>query len=100
MYRVCEFGWRRFARSGPPETARRRRSMFDRLISYFAKQNPHSIAIVSLTGQQTYAEFDANINRVADALEEKGLPKTGLTGVAVGDQYVHWLLLMALARLG
>lgn len=74
--------------------------MFDRLISYFAKQNPHAIAITTLAGHQTYAEFDANIDRMAAALDEHDLPKQGLVAVAVADQYIHWLLLMALARLG
>jgi len=74
--------------------------MFDRLISYFAKQNPHAIAVTTLTGQQTYAEFDANIDRLVAALDEHPLPRPGLAAVVVADQYLHWLLLLALARLG
>jgi len=74
--------------------------MFDRLISYFAKQNPQAIAVATLTAQVPYVDFDANIDRMAAALDEIELPKSGLVAVAVADQYVHWLLLLALARLG
>jgi acyl-CoA synthetase (AMP-forming)/AMP-acid ligase II len=74
--------------------------MFDRLISYFARQTPQSLAITSLAGHLTYAEFDANIDRMAAALEELHLPRPGLVGVVASDPYVHWLLLAALARLG
>lgn len=74
--------------------------MFDRLISYFARQNPHALAVSALTGHLTYAEFDANIDRMAAALEDLDPPRPGLTAVVVGDQYLHWLLLVALARLG
>lgn len=74
--------------------------MFDRLISYFARQNPHALAITTLAGHLTYAEFDANIDRMAAALEEIDPPRPGLVAVVIGDQYIHWLFLMALARLG
>ncbi|HEY7979083.1 MAG TPA: class I adenylate-forming enzyme family protein [Rhizomicrobium sp.] len=74
--------------------------MFDRLISYFARQNPQSLAVTTLAGHLTYAEFDANIDRMAAALEELNPPRPGLVAVVIADQHIHWLLLVALARLG
>jgi 2,3-dihydroxybenzoate-AMP ligase len=74
--------------------------MFDRLITFFAKQLPHNLAVSSLAGHLTYAELDANIDRFAAALAEQDVPRPGVVAVVVADPYVHWLFLLALARLG
>ena len=74
--------------------------MFDRFITFFARSTPQELAISTLAGHLTYAEFDANIDRFAAALAEHEPPRPGLVAVCVVDRYVHWLVLAALARLG
>jgi acyl-coenzyme A synthetase/AMP-(fatty) acid ligase len=74
--------------------------MFDRLITYFAKQTPQAIAICTPTISVTYAELESAIDRFAAELTQSNPPKPGLTGVAVSDRYIHRLILLALARLG
>lgn len=74
--------------------------MFDRFIAFFAQLTPQELAISTLAGHVTYAEFDANIDRLAGALAEHDPPRPGLAAVCIADSYVHWLVLAALARLG
>ncbi len=74
--------------------------MFDRFITFFAELTPQELAISTLAGHVTYAEFDANIDRFAAALAEHDPPRPGLAAVCIADRYVHWLALAALARLG
>ncbi len=74
--------------------------MFDRFISFFAKLTPQELAISTLAGHLTYAEFDANIDRFAAAFAEHDPPRPGLVAVCIADRYIHWLVLAALARLG
>jgi 2,3-dihydroxybenzoate-AMP ligase len=74
--------------------------MFDRFITFFARLTPQELAISTLAGHVTYAEFDANIDRFAEALAEHEPPRPGLVAVCIADRYVHWLVLAALARLG
>jgi 2,3-dihydroxybenzoate-AMP ligase len=74
--------------------------MFDRFITFFARLTPQELAISTLAGHVTYAEFDAHIDRFAAALAEHEPPRPGLTAVCIADRYVHWLVLAALARLG
>lgn len=74
--------------------------MFDRLITDFARQTPNALAAVSVDGFVTYRDFDATIDRCAAALAEANPPRSGLAGIAVSDRYTHWVILIALARLG
>src|ERR1700743_3048464 len=74
--------------------------MFDRLITYFGKQTPQAIAVASLTNHVTFAELAAAIDRFAAAISQSDPPRPGLTGIAVSDRYTHWLIILALARLG
>ena len=74
--------------------------MFDRFITFFARLTPQELAISTLAGHVTYAEFDANIDRFAAALAEHEPPRPGLAAVCIADRYIHWLVLAALARLG
>ena len=74
--------------------------MFDRFISFFAKLTPQELAISTLSGHLTYAEFDAHVDRLAGAIAEHDPPRPGLVAVCIADRYVHWLMLAALARLG
>lgn len=74
--------------------------MFDRFITFFAQLTPQELAISTLAGHVTYAEFDANVDRFVAALAEHDPPRPGLVAVCIADRYVHWLTLAALARLG
>ena len=74
--------------------------MFDRFITFFARLTPQELAISTLSGHVTYAEFDANIDRMAAALAEHDLPHQGLAAVCIGDRHIHWVVLAVLARLG
>ncbi len=74
--------------------------MLDRFISFFAQLTPQELAISTLAGHLTYAEFDANIDRFVAALAEHDPPRPGLVAVCIADRYIHWLTLAALARLG
>jgi 2,3-dihydroxybenzoate-AMP ligase len=74
--------------------------MFDRFITFFARLTPQELAISTLAGHVTYAEFDANIDRFVEAIAEYDPPRPGLVAVCIADRYIHWLVLAALARLG
>jgi acyl-CoA synthetase (AMP-forming)/AMP-acid ligase II len=72
--------------------------MFERIIAYQAKQRPHALAIQTSAGNATYAKFDADIDRVAASLLE--IPNlVGRIAVQVKNPSLHWLIILALARL-
>jgi acyl-coenzyme A synthetase/AMP-(fatty) acid ligase len=75
-------------------------AMYEAWISHWAQRNPDSIAVVAPGGAVRYAEFDGLINKTAARLAALGLPAGGRVAVHVPDEYVHWLLLLALDRLG
>lgn len=75
--------------------------MFDRLISFHARLAPNAIAFETPEGRVSYAGFDADISRVAAALADRVQSGTGmLVAIQVSNPYAHWLVLLALARLG
>ncbi len=75
--------------------------MFDRLITFHARLSPDAVAFVIPDGQVGYAAFDADIDRIAAALAPAITPGTNaLAAVRIANPYAHWLVLMALARLG
>ncbi len=74
--------------------------MFDAYVSYWARQKPHALAITTLVTSVTYQQFDRDIDRVVTALAEIAPPAAGLVGVQLANHYLHWLVLMALSRMG
>ncbi len=75
--------------------------MYDRAIALHARLRPQAPAFNSLDGTASYAAFDADIDRVAGALaEHAGCRPGALAAVEVANPYLHWLTLLALARLG
>ncbi|MCX5619035.1 MULTISPECIES: AMP-binding protein [Bombella] len=74
--------------------------MLDRFIAYNARHNGGDIAFGSLARQQTYAQLEAIVSRLARALE--GLRDLAPRRVAVqcSDSWRHWALTLALGRLG
>jgi acyl-coenzyme A synthetase/AMP-(fatty) acid ligase len=74
--------------------------MYEAWISHWAQRRPDSIAVVAPSGVVRYGEFDGLINKTAARLAALGLPAGSCVAVHVPDEYVHWLLLLALDRLG
>jgi acyl-coenzyme A synthetase/AMP-(fatty) acid ligase len=74
--------------------------MYDEWISHWARRTPDKVAVVQPAGPVSYAEFDALINKVAARLAARGLAAGSRVAVHVPDEYVHWLLVLALDRLG
>lgn len=75
--------------------------MFDRLITFHARLSPDAVAFEIPGGQVGYAAFDADIDRVAAVLAPTITPGAdALAAVRIANPYAHWLVLMALARLG
>ena len=69
-------------------------------ISYWAKRSPDSIAVILPRGAVRYAVFEQQINKVAQRLLAENVGSRQRVAVHVTDEYVHWLLLLALSRLG
>lgn len=75
--------------------------MFDRPIRDFAQWTPRAPAVVTPNRTISYAEFNADIDRVGAALMDLGVrPETGVVSLEIHDVYLHRTMLCALARLG
>ena len=74
--------------------------MYDPHIRSHARHRPNAVAFASLHGEVTYARFDTEIDRIAQAIHHAGCGEVKLAAVAVAEVYAHWLILLALGRLG
>jgi len=74
--------------------------MFDRFITFRARQQPHAVAVRTARNEVSYRQLDADIDRFAAELAGLAVQPSGLVAVRVADQYVHCLVLLAFARLG
>jgi len=74
--------------------------MYDEWISSWAKLRPDRVAIIVPSGLVRYGEFDGQINKVAARLAALDIRPAGRVAVHMPDEYVHWLLVLALERLG
>ncbi len=74
--------------------------MFDRFVAAKALATPSATAFAIAEGEVTYAAMDADIDRVAARLPVAGLRPSEVVAVACANPYAHWLLVLALARLG
>ena len=74
--------------------------MYTDYISYRAAIQPHISALSGPGGDVTYAEFDARINQTANALSTLLSGRQILVGVRIEDEYLSWLTVLALGRLG
>lgn len=75
--------------------------MFDRSIRDFAVWTPRAPAVLLPNSQVSYAQFNADIDRLGRALLALGVtPERGVVSLAMDNGYVHWAMLCALARLG
>ncbi len=74
--------------------------MYGEWISYWAKQSPANVAVILPRAAIGYATFEGHINKVAARLGALALPPGSRVAVHVADVYLHWLLVLALDRLG
>ena len=74
--------------------------MFDAFVAFRAGLQPRATAIVTPDRRASYAELDADVNRLAAALRAAGVaPSSGAVSIQVGDPYLRAGLILALARL-
>lgn len=74
--------------------------MFDRFIDYAAKVSPDKMAIRSFEGAISFAVMNNDINRLAHALLKELGPSVKVVAVNYQQLHPHWMLLMALSRIG
>jgi non-ribosomal peptide synthetase component E (peptide arylation enzyme) len=74
--------------------------MYNEWISFRAKTRPDHVAVVVPNGPVRYGEFDAQIDKVGARLAALGIRAGGTVAVHLPDEYVHWLFVLALDRLG
>ena len=75
--------------------------MFDANLAFRARLHPRALALVTPRRRLTYAEFDAEVDRYAAALGERGVgPQSGVVAIGAGAPHRRAAILMALARLG
>jgi acyl-CoA synthetase (AMP-forming)/AMP-acid ligase II len=73
---------------------------FDAFIAYQARLQPGAVAVATPSGSLSFAELDAMVNRFAAALTPLGLSDRAICAVQFGNAVTHWLVVLALARLG
>ncbi len=74
--------------------------MYGEWIAHWAKRSPGNVAVVLPQAAINYAAFDGHINKVAARLAALAIPPGSRVAVHVADVYLHWLLVLALDRLG
>ncbi|ODT88485.1 class I adenylate-forming enzyme family protein [Phenylobacterium sp. SCN 70-31] len=75
--------------------------MFDGFIRDNASWTPRAPAVITPWGRYSYTTFDADIDRVARALADRGIgPGAGVVAVAIAQPYLQLVAIAALARLG
>lgn len=70
------------------------------LIAFQATRNPHGTAVVAPFGPVSFERFSGDIARMASALMRELLQPRRRVAIVLNDDYVHWLAIVALARLG
>lgn len=73
--------------------------IFSRIL-YQSRLSPVSVAVSSARRRVTYAAFVAEIEHMASYLHRHNLPVDALVAVWVADFYLHWVVVLALIRLG
>lgn len=75
--------------------------MFDGYIRDFAFWTPTAPAVLTPERIVSYADFDADVDRIGWALEDMGLRAgVGVVSIRITEPYLHRLALAALSRLG
>jgi acyl-CoA synthetase (AMP-forming)/AMP-acid ligase II len=73
--------------------------MFENIVTFQARYRPDAVAITTSTGSVTFGALDADVNRVARKLADIA-PRGARVAVQVAGSGLHWVMLLALARLG
>ena len=73
--------------------------MFEEIVSFQARYRPDAPAIWTPIGGASFASFDADINRMARRLQPL-VPARGCVAVQAANPGLHWVVTLALARLG
>jgi 2,3-dihydroxybenzoate-AMP ligase len=74
--------------------------MFDAFVTYHALQHPHRSAVTTPQGAMTFSELDAMVTRFAHAFAGMNLAADSVVAVRFANPLTHWLILLALARVG
>ncbi len=75
--------------------------MFDAFITFQSRIRPRAPAVITPNRIVSYAEFDADVDRLAGGLRRLGLtPADGIVSLQLTDPYLKQLALVALCRLG
>jgi acyl-coenzyme A synthetase/AMP-(fatty) acid ligase len=69
-------------------------------ILFQRRLSPHATAVVAGSAEISYTRFCADIDKVTRILHSHALPAGTRVAISVTDVYLHWLALIALARLG
>lgn len=69
-------------------------------IAFHAKTRPDAVAVTRGPRDVTYAEFRADIDNFTRAIARQQLPAGSLVAVTASVHYMHWLIVISLARLG
>jgi acyl-coenzyme A synthetase/AMP-(fatty) acid ligase len=69
-------------------------------IEFHAAERPDAVAFIDNGREITYRRFSSDIRRFIRAMQGFGLTRGAWVGVGCADIYLHWVLLLALDRLG
>lgn len=74
--------------------------MFDRFVLYNARRFPEAPALGSMARQYSFARLEASVSRVARVLQNLRELSSPLVAVQCSDLWQHWIIILALSRLG
>src|SRR3954469_21304338 len=74
--------------------------MFAAFVTYHAVHHPNRSAVITPRGAMTFSELDAMVTRFARAFDAMNLPADSIAAVRFANPVTHWLLVLALARIG
>ena len=83
-----------------PDVARARRQTLGTILSRTAGKFPTKTAIVHRHTRRTFAELDADANRVANALIQRGVARNDRVAIFSHNSYAFVVAYFALARVG
>ena len=75
--------------------------MFDAYVAFQARLRPGTFALITPQRWATYAQMDADVNRLAAGLSGLGVARDrGVVSIRIANDYLTHVVLLALARLG
>ncbi|MBL8773475.1 MAG: acyl--CoA ligase [Phenylobacterium sp.] len=75
--------------------------MFDAYVAFQAKLRPTAFALITPQRWATYAEMNADVDRLAAGLRELGVSRDrGVVSIRIANDYLTHVAFLALARLG